>query len=82
MKSTDLIAVLVGLATTMMSASGGEDTKCKCATGDQIKSCITRVAKAWNGTIWKRGHDCRYFVQAAETECCLGKCFPRTGGWT
>jgi len=53
-----------------------KDVECKCATEDQVKSCITRVAKAWNGTTWKRGHDCRHFVQAAETECCLEKCSP------
>jgi RHS repeat-associated protein len=51
-----------------------KDVECKCATEDQIKTCITRVAKAWNGTTWKRGHDCRHFVQAAESECCLEKC--------
>jgi len=59
---------------TMKGESGGKDIECKCATEGQIKACIERVAKAWNGTTWKRGHDCRQFVQAAESECCLDKC--------
>ncbi len=53
-----------------------KDVECECATEAQVKSCIKRVAKAWNGTTWKRGHDCRHFVQAAESECCLDKCSP------
>ncbi len=53
-----------------------KDVECKCATEAQVKSCITRVAEVWDDTTWKRGHDCRHFVQAAETECCLEKCSP------
>ena len=61
-------------AGTMKGESGGKDIECKCAKEDQIKSCIRGVAKAWNNTTWKKGHDCREFVQAAEPECCLEKC--------
>ncbi len=61
---------------TMKGDAGQGDIKCKCATEDQIKSCITRVAKAWDDTPWRKGHDCREFVEAAENECCLEKCSP------
>jgi len=61
---------------TMKDAAGEKAIECKCATEDQIKSCIEGVAGAWKGKTWKRGHDCRHFVQAAESECCLERCSP------
>jgi hypothetical protein len=73
---------------SMKDPAGGEDISCACATEEDVAACIEAVAKEWTATKrkWKRGHDCREFVQAAESGgfredgpfsekgCCLGRC--------
>jgi len=52
----------------------GRQPACRCACEDDVKACIRAVAGEWNGTTWKRGHDCRHFVSEAEWHCCLVPC--------